>query len=268
MKKKILILIVSVSIGLSAKAQIYTPSGIIQGSTPSNYVGVGTSNPSNLLTIQGFHSDSRLLLHSVGGGYESREADLMLWSSEPGTTYDGVGIANNMINSYNYANGGSAINRISTTRGGSYIRLLNNSMLFHLVSNSGEDKELINLNSNGNVGIGTVNPAYKLDVLGTIRSREVKVDLLGADFVFDNDYKLMPLGELEKFINERKHLPEIASAKEMEINGVELGELNSKLLQKTEELTLYIIQQQKEIDELKSMLTSLKESIKKDSKTD
>jgi hypothetical protein len=101
---------------------------------------------------------------------------------------------------------------------------------------------------NGNVGIGTINPGYKLDVIGTIRSREVKVDLLGADFVFEKDYKLMPLNELEKFIRKQKHLPEIATAKQMETNGVELGKLNSKLLQKTEELTLYIIEQNKKIE--------------------
>ena len=61
----------------------------------------------------------------------------------------------------------------------------------------------------------------------------------------------MPLNELEKFVKGQKHLPEIAPAKEMEKNGTELGDLNSKLLQKIEELTLYTIEQQNEIDELK-----------------
>ncbi|MDP4209194.1 MAG: hypothetical protein Q8928_10310 [Bacteroidota bacterium] len=112
--------------------------------------------------------------------------------------------------------------------------------------------------SNGQIGIGTSTPAYKLDVIGTIRAREIKVDLTGADFVFEKNYKLMPLTELEQFVKEQKHLPEVASAKEMEKNGTDLGNLNTKLLQKVEELTLYTIDQQKQIDELKRQIQELK----------
>ncbi len=104
------------------------------------------------------------------------------------------------------------------------------------------------LNSEGNVGIGTILPDYKLDVIGTIRAREIKVDLNGADFVFENSYKLMPLNELEEFVREQKHLPEILPAKEMEKNGTELGEMNTRLLQKIEELTLYVIDQNKKLE--------------------
>jgi hypothetical protein len=99
----------------------------------------------------------------------------------------------------------------------------------------------------GRVGILTATPQYELDVIGTIRAREIKVDLKGADFVFEKDYKLMSLNDLEKFVKEQKHLPEVAPAKEMEINGTDLGVLTSKLLQKIEELTLYTIEQNKEL---------------------
>lgn len=119
------------------------------------------------------------------------------------------------------------------------------------------------VNSAGNFGVGTIYPAYKLDVIGTIRSREVKVDMNGADFVFEKDYKLMSLNELEKYLKKEKHLPEIAPAKEMEANGTDLGALNSKLLQKVEELTLYLIEQNKKVDELKEIVTTQNQKILK-----
>nr|WP_321426996.1 hypothetical protein [uncultured Acetobacteroides sp.] len=113
----------------------------------------------------------------------------------------------------------------------------------------------------GRVGILTASPRYELDVIGTIRAREIKVDLNGADFVFEKDFKLMTLNELEKFVTEQKHLPEIAPAKEMEKNGTELGELNSKLLQKMEEMTLYMIEQNKRIDSIQEQNKLLKKEI-------
>ena len=102
---------------------------------------------------------------------------------------------------------------------------------------------------NGNVGIGTTNPSSKLTVAGNINSREVKVSVdAGADFVFEKDYNLLSLQEVEKFVTENKHLPEIASAKEMQKEGIHLSEMNIKLLQKIEELTLYVIEQNKRIE--------------------
>ena len=97
------------------------------------------------------------------------------------------------------------------------------------------------------VGIGTQNPQYKLDVKGGIRAQEVVVETTGADFVFADDYQLRPLSEVEAFITENKHLPEIQSAQEMQENGVSVSELQTKLLQKIEELTLYILQQEERI---------------------
>jgi hypothetical protein len=104
----------------------------------------------------------------------------------------------------------------------------------------------------GNVLIGKTtqtNPAYKLEVEGSIRSREIKVNTDGADFVFDEGYKLRSLSEVEAFIKQHKHLPDIAPAAEMQANGVNMGELQTKLLQKVEELTLYTIELKKENEE-------------------
>jgi len=106
--------------------------------------------------------------------------------------------------------------------------------------------------NSGNVGIGTMNPTDLLSVNGKIKAREYEATLTGwSDYVFKDDYELMSLSELEEFINTHDHLPGIPSEKEVLENGVELGEMNAKLLAKIEELTLYVIQLQKELNEMK-----------------
>ncbi|SHM95607.1 hypothetical protein [Flavobacterium chilense] len=110
--------------------------------------------------------------------------------------------------------------------------------------------DLLTIGISGNVGIGTTNPDAKLAVNGTIHSKEVKVDLNvpAPDYVFKNEYNLRSLQEVENFINKNSHLPEIPSAKEFEKNGIQLAEMNMALLKKIEELTLYVIEQNKRID--------------------
>ncbi len=105
---------------------------------------------------------------------------------------------------------------------------------------------------NGNVGIGTMNPTYKLSVNGNVRSKEVIVESNWADYVFQDDYELPSLKETEKFIQQNKHLPGIPSAKEIQENGLAVGELQTKMMAKIEELTLHIIALEKKIEALKS----------------
>ncbi|BFP40789.1 hypothetical protein FGF1_16340 [Flavobacteriaceae bacterium GF1] len=163
-------------------------------------VGINTTSPSDLLTIEEENSYANIRLRRTG----TSPADFRIWSGY-------------------------------------------NQLEFR---NSANDIKLV-LEDNGNVGIGTEGPDAKLTVAGNIHSREIKVTVdAGADFVFNDSYDLRSLEETERFINRYKHLPEIAPEKDMLENGVLIGELNIKLLQKIEELTLYTIQQEKKIKHL------------------
>ena len=109
------------------------------------------------------------------------------------------------------------------------------------------------------VGIGTLTPQEKLSVNGKIRAKEIKVEATGwPDYVFKPDYEKMSLQELDNYIKANGHLPEVPAAAEVEKEGVALGEMNKILLKKIEELTLYLIQQNKKIEVLESKIEKKK----------
>jgi hypothetical protein len=117
----------------------------------------------------------------------------------------------------------------------------------------------------GNVGIGTttIPNAYRLAVDGKIIAEELKIEFSNnwvfPDYVFQNNYKLMPLTELKSFVQENNHLPNVPSAKEVEQQGgIEVGEMSRKLLEKVEELTLYMIQENEKITSIQQELEKLK----------
>ena len=121
---------------------------------------------------------------------------------------------------------------------------------------------LIMLGGSGNVLIGKsaqTNSAYKLDVGGNIRGNQVTVNTTGADYVFDPGYRLSPLHDLEDYIIKEHHLPGIKSAARMQQDGLDLGDNQTRLLAKIEELTLYLIEQDKETQALKEKIKTLEE---------
>ena len=120
----------------------------------------------------------------------------------------------------------------------------------HFSPNSNSFDDFI-VTEDGNIGMGTETPSDKLSVVG-----DVSVTGTGpwADFVFEEGYDLRSLENVERFINENGHLPEIPTAAEVESDGIKLGQISSKFLQKIEELTLYTIQQEKDIRELESLV--------------
>jgi hypothetical protein len=112
--------------------------------------------------------------------------------------------------------------------------------------------------ANGNIGIGTTNPTQKLSVNGTVRAKEVIVDTGWSDYVFDQSYTLKPLSEVEAYVKAEKHLPGIPSAQEVADHGISVGEMQSKLLAKVEELTLHVIEQEKRITAQQDEIIDLK----------
>ncbi len=109
--------------------------------------------------------------------------------------------------------------------------------------------ELMILTNSGSLGIGTTNPGiYKLAVNGAIRAKSIKVESGWADYVFQAKYELMPLSDLRDFIVANKKLPKMPSEKEVAADGLDLGETQVLLLEKIEELTLYILQLEERLE--------------------
>ena len=123
------------------------------------------------------------------------------------------------------------------------------NLIFNTSNGYNTLSEKMRITESGNVGIGTTTTgSHKLAVEGSIGAREIKVEGSGwSDFVFEKEYKLPTLKEVENHIKEKGHLKDIPSAKEVEKNGFYLGAMDAKLLQKIEELTLYVIEQEKKL---------------------
>lgn len=166
----------------------------------------------------------------------------------------------------------SAIKLLTMNSGGSTrgarIAFLNtdvsgvNSETLKFMVGSSAGTDVMNLLANGNVGIGTATPQAKLAVNGHVRATEIKVlaDITVPDYVFEPDYDLRTLKETKEYITENKHLPEIPSAAEIGENGIDLGDMNMRLLKKIEELTLYQIELMERLEKAEKKITELEKA--------
>ncbi len=229
----------------SLKGQVlYIPNGVsgIGVSTNGN-VGIGTSTPFAKLHVNSGANNSYAAVLATSG--EGNNLVVSSLTTQP--VYSKVFSLIHEFYDSNRKNGAINFYRGGAEEGG-----------FLTFDTYGQER--LRINEGGNVGIGTTNPQYKLDVKGQIRATEVLVQSVDQfpDFVFDKDYSLPSLNEVENFIQDNGHLPGIPSAKEVKENGMSLVDMQVKLLQKVEELTLYSIRQQEEIKLLKEELDKLK----------
>ena len=162
---------------------------------------------------------------------------------------------------------GSGYSLSATSRiiGYSNPHITNASQLeFQTMDPDGQTWHSLYMDENGNIGIATTIPQSKLAVNGTITTREVKVTDSGwSDFVFEKDYNLQNLNQVETYIKENKHLPDIPSAKQVEEEGLSMADMMKKQMQKIEELTLYVIEQNKQLSALKKENEEMKQQLEK-----
>ncbi len=200
--------------------------------TNSGNVGIGNDSPNSLLYVAKNMGEPAITVRNMGGG--------------GGATYS-------MIDDISGANWKFK----ATSTGGFKIRDQANALDVMIIEPNSAANVLY-INAAGNIGIGEANPATKLAVNGSITCKEVEVKETGwSDFVFDESYDLPSLAELDKYIEQHGRLPGVPSAEEVRSNGVKLGQMDAILLQKIEELTLYMISLQKENDALKVRISEL-----------
>lgn len=227
--KRIVSLIILLVGVFSAKAQVNTFPNV-------GNVGIGTNSPTNLLNI------------NLGPGTTNGTVALKI-----GATDNYPSLEFGIENSYDaqirtFGNDLKIYSGHFREKG--TVSTENHAIYFFTSKKGSADWSTpkVVLDCDGFLGIGTTTPNERLSVNGKIRAHEIKVETANwPDYVFEPDYKLKPLSELSSFIKENGHLPDVPKAAVVEAEGVSLGEMNKILLKKVEELTLYIIDLQKQV---------------------
>ena len=161
-------------------------------------------------------------------------------------------------NSYGISHLGEGGNILATYMGGSSAGIGTFSNTNMRIFANGVSAIFISTGTN-NVGIGKDFPTYKLEVNGTIRCKEVIVETANwPDYVFDDTYKLPCLKDVEMYIQQHNHLPDVSSDKEIEKSGLHLGDTQKQMMEKIEELTLYVIDANKRIEMLEQLIQQKK----------
>ncbi len=205
-------------------------------------VGIGSVSPSAKLEITGNNTTLSILKLANKSWTCNQEMALEFWN---GAANKNVATSRIVSKMHGCGNGGEDLHFQTQS---------------YSVSNPNQSYPTTKMviENDGNVGIGITDPTHKLTVSGTISATEVKVSITpNSDYVFEPDYALRPIQEVETFIKENKHLPDIPSAEEFKENGVGLGEMDDMLLRKVEELTLYVIELKKENEVMKNRLNQL-----------
>ena len=260
------------SLILQSRSNANRDIAFVTGATPATrmvidhqgHVGIGTTTPSEKLEVDGAIKVGTLVFES---GEITRRVPS--WTHPEHTIMKSA--FKSGIGDYLFL--GSAGNNVETFNAGLMISDLEGLAFGRAdTDGSGLSSRVLVVNHSGNMGLGTETPTEKLEVIGNalvdgeIYSKKVKVSATPGnwpDYVFDASYNLMPLSQVEAFIKANKHLPEVPSAKEVEENGQDLGEIQATLLKKMEEITLYMIEMKKEVEALKEENARLKETVNK-----
>lgn len=248
-----------VTIPLFSKAQSWVPNSGNLVTSNTNNVGIGTTTPSDKLTV---HDGNISLTRSVDNQVRTidgrTQSGTLSIGANLGQTGPNIGMygVNNSWRPGTIWYTGTA-NSGAPAWGNSHVFTNFNPTLNTYVELMGIRDE--NGKVKVSIGANMTNPGdYALYVERGILTEKVRVALKNtadwSDYVFAADYDLMPLAKVEQYIQSNKHLPGVASAQEVKDNGIDVAQMDAVLLKKIEELTLYMLQQQKEIDRLKKQL--------------